>query len=193
MKLKKIFWLIKSFIYKCYFKKFGNMSYIAKPIFLSGVDKVIIENRVRIYPGMRMECIGDSSKILIKENTSIGQNLHLISNGNLIIGRNTTISGNVFITNMDHEYQEIGKHILEQKYKTNDTIIGDNCFIGYGAVIQAGTKLGKQCIVGSNSVVRGSFPDYCVLVGSPARIVKKYNHNTRKWEKYNEKNSDICR
>ena len=53
----------------------------------------------------------------------------------------------------------------------------------FGVAIQAGTILGKHCIVGTNSVVRGIYPDFCVLVGSPASIVKRYNIKTKKWEK----------
>jgi acetyltransferase-like isoleucine patch superfamily enzyme len=60
---------------------------------------------------------------------------------------------------------------------------GKNCFIGYGSVIQAGTILGKQCIVGANSVVRGIFPDYSVIVGAPARIVKRYDTKSKEWKK----------
>ena len=52
-----------------------------------------------------------------------------------------------------------------------------------GACIQAGTVLGKQCVVGANAVVRGTYPDYCVIVGVPARVIKKYNPETGKWEK----------
>ena len=52
-----------------------------------------------------------------------------------------------------------------------------------GAAIMPGTVLGKQCVVGANSVVKGTFPDYCVIVGSPAKIVKKYNQQTHIWEK----------
>lgn len=55
------------------------------------------------------------------------------------------------------------------------------------AVIQAGTILGKQCIVGSNAVVRGHFPDYCVIVGVPARIVKRYDDKSGVWKKTNNK------
>ena len=55
-----------------------------------------------------------------------------------------------------------------------------------GAAIMAGTVLGKQCVVGANAVVRGTFPDFCVIVGAPARIVKKYNPDTQKWEKWKE-------
>ena len=91
----------------------------------------------------------------------------------------------MFITNIDHQYTEIEKHILDQSLLAKRTDIGQNCFIGYGAVIQAGTILGKQCVVGSNSVVRGTFPGYCVIVGAPAKIIKKFNSNSQLWEKTN--------
>lgn len=183
MKIRKVCWGIKSLLYKFTFKKFGNLSYIGKPMVLVGTKRIEVGNKVRIYPGLRMEVIRDKGFISIEDNTSIGQNVHITSQGKLIIKKNTTILGNVFITNIDHDYQQIGEHILKQKHIVKETIIGENCFIGYGAAIQAGTKLGKQCIVGANSVVRGEFPDYCVIVGAPARIVKQYNFDTNKWER----------
>lgn len=99
------------------------------------------------------------------------------------IGRNTTISGNVFVSNVNHRYTELDVHILDQDMEERETVIGENCFIGYGAVIMSGTKLGKQCIVGANSVVNGIFPDRCVIVGAPGRVVKVYDEETRKWIK----------
>lgn len=183
MHIKKIFWAMRAVLFKITFKKIGWMSYIGPPLILDGVSRVELGNKVRIYPGLRLETIGEDSSIIIEDNVAIGQNFHIISKGKLIIKKNTTISGNVFITNIDHDYKEIDKHILEQPYLVKDTIIGENCFIGYGVAIQAGTILGKQCIVGANSVVRGEFPDYCVIVGAPARIVKKYNPQTKLWER----------
>ena len=76
--------------------------------------------------------------------------------------------------------------MLKQKLILKKTEIGENCFLGYGAVIQPGTVLGKQCIVGSNAVVSGTFEDYSVIVGAPARVVKRYNFETEKWEKTNK-------
>jgi acetyltransferase-like isoleucine patch superfamily enzyme len=179
----KTIWLVQTFFLRLLIKKIGLLSYVAKPAFITGGANIKIGNKVRIFPRSRMEC-HNNGKITIENNTSIGQNLHLISSTEeLVIGNNTTISGNVFITNMDHEFRHIDKHILEQDYIIKTTRIGQNCFIGYGAVIQAGTILGKQCIVGSNSVVRGIFPDYCVIVGAPAKIVKRYNAESGNWDK----------
>lgn len=183
--LFKIFWIIRGLIYKPFFGKFTLPSYIGKPIFIGNYKRIFIGKRVRIYPGARIEVFGNKSSITFEDNISIGQNFHITSGSKLIIGKNTTISENVMITNIDHEYQEIDKHILEQPHIIKETKIGENCFIGYGAVIQAGTILGKQCIVGSNAVVRGKFPDYSVIVGVPAKIVKGYNEKSKKWEKTN--------
>lgn len=109
--------------------------------------------------------------------------LHPGGGGGVHIGNDVTIVANVCITNIDHQYEDIDKSVLNQGIKVTDTKIGDGCFIGFGAVIQAGTTLGTHCIVGANAVVRGNFPDYSVIVGVPARIVKRYNAKTGQWEK----------
>lgn len=185
MKLSKVFWAIRGLVYKSYWGKFGNLSYIGKPISIIGANNIYIGNKVRIQPGIRMET-ANGGKIIIKDNTSIGQNVHITADGEaLIIGENNTILGNTFITNLDHEYSEIGIHIMKQKRTVKTTRIGDNCFVGFGSCIQAGTILGEQCVVGANAVVRGTFDDYSVIVGVPAHVIKKYNSHTGKWERCN--------
>ena len=158
---------------------------MGKPIFLKGVKKIFIGRHVRIYPQIRMETHGPGGTIEIQDDVSIAQNVHITSSSKLIIGKSSTILANVFITNIDHDYQEIGVHILKQKYLIKDTRIGANCYIGIGACIQAGTILGKQCVIGANSVVRGNFPDYSVIVGAPARVIKRYDAKSNIWQKTN--------
>lgn len=187
----KIFWILRGLIYKPFFGKFELPSYIGKPVFIGNFKRVFIGKRVRIFPGIRIEVIGNDASITFEENISIGQNLHIISASELVIGKNTTISKSVMITNVDHDYQEIGKPILGQKLIIKDTRIGENCFIGYGVFIQAGTILGNQCIVGANAVVKGSFPPYCVIVGVPAMIVKRYDEKSGVWRKTNNKGEFI--
>jgi len=188
----KIFWILRGLLYKPFFGKYGLPSYIGKPVFIGNFKRIFIGKRVRIFPAARIEVIGNDASIVFKDNISIGQNLHIISGAGqeLKIGQNTTFSANVFITNIDHKYDEINKHILQQSLQSAKTQIGENCFIGYGAVIQAGTILGKQCIVGANAVVRGTFPDYSVIVGVPARIVKRYHEKSGVWKK-TDKNGEF--
>lgn len=179
----KMIWFLRGLLYKPFFGKYLLPSYIGKPIYIGGFKQIYIGKRVRILPQARIEAVNKASSITIKENVSIGQNLHIISGEHLVINKNCTLSANVFITNIDHEYKEIDKHILEQPLLIKKTTIGENCFIGYGAVIQAGTILGKQCVIGANAVVRGDFPDYSVIVGAPAIIIKRYNVANKEWEK----------
>lgn len=187
----KLYWVLKTFFYRLFFKKIGWNSYIGSIVFLLGGKYIIIANKVRIFPGLRME-VHNKGKIIIEEDISIGQNIHITSSDlELRIGKHTTILGNVFITNIDHNYQEIGKHVLKQSMLVKHTEIGENCFIGYGAAIQAGTILGKQCIVGANSVVRGIFPDYSVIVGAPAKVIKRYCFETATWRKVNSEGSFV--
>ncbi len=175
----KLIWMLRSLLYKFFFGSFGLMSYIGPPIFLSGIKNMFLGERVRVYPHSRIECIG--GKIVIGNNVSIGQCLHLISGVEVEIGNDVTISANVFISDVEHQYEKISEHIMSQPLNKAKVAIGDNSFLGYGCVIRAGTVLGKQCVVGANSVVKGKFPDCCVIAGNPARIIKKYDQINKCW------------
>lgn len=179
----KLFWILRAICYKPFFKKYGWPSYMGKPTFLSGIHKVSIGKKVRIFPGLRMEAIGKQSEIIIGDDVAIAQNVHITSAGKLRIGSSVTILANVFLTNIEHPYEDISMPASKQPFRVMETEIGDNCFIGIGASIQAGTILGKHCIVGTNAVVRGVFPDYCVIAGIPAKVIKKFNFETQSWER----------
>lgn len=181
--MKKIFWFFRAVFYN-FFTKFPIPGYIGKICYVSSLKKITFGKKVRIYPGMRAEISGKNGKINIGNNVSIGQNFHVVSNEkDLNIGNNVVISGNVFISNCDHSYDNIEESLFNQPLKNKETKIGDNCFIGYGAVILAGTILSNNCIVGANSVVKGIFPSNTVIAGAPARIIKKYNLKKNKWER----------
>ena len=185
MNLRKYCWAIRALFFKFRFGKCGNLTYIGKTTNISNNAKNIrIGNKVRIYPGLRAEIIDSQGKITIGDDVSIGQNRQITSyKGDLKIGNQVTIAANVLISNNDHTYYELDKSILKQPLIYKATNIGDGCFIGYGSVILAGVQLGKHCVVGANSVVKaGTYDDYCVLVGSPARVVKKYNKKTNEWK-----------
>lgn len=184
-KFTKVLWGIRGLAYKPFFGRIGKFSYIGKPTYISANSKKIyLGNRVRIYPNARIEIVDKNAKLTIDSNTSIGHNVQISSaRQDLYIGKNVTIAGNVLISNNDHTYKSLDKSVLDQPLVYKKTEIGDNCFIGYNSVILAGVQLGKHCIVGANSVVRaGEYPDNSVLVGSPAKVVKKYDKKEKEWK-----------
>lgn len=178
---------------RAFLKQCGRRSIIRKPLFITP-EHISLGNRVFIMPGCRIEGVSsyaenDSFKpdIVIEDGVSLQQRCHITAASRLVIGKDTAILFDVMITNIDHEYQQLEVQMARQPLIVKETRIGQNCFIGSGAKIQAGTILGKQCIVGTNAVVRGRFPDYSVIVGVPAKIVKRYNPISEQWERTNAK------
>ena len=180
----KIIWGLRAIVYKPFFSKLGFPSYIGKPNYLEGVNRISIGSRVRIFPGVRMETLNNGS-IMIQNNVYIGVNSHITSGGSeLIISHGCAIMSNVCITNIDHNYTSVGVPVLEQGLTLRETRIGKNCFIGHNAVVQAGAVIGDNCVIGANTVVmRGVYDDGSVLVGIPARVVKRYKTDIEKWER----------
>ncbi|AAW84667.1 O-acetyltransferase [Aliivibrio fischeri ES114] len=175
-----------SVIYRLLCKKFGRRSIVKKPLIITYED-ISFGDDVIIWEDARIESVRsyfESSfqpHIKISNGVSFQQRCHITAAGELIIGENSIISYDVMITDIDHEYVDVLTPIGKQPLKVSPTIIGEQCFIGCGVKIQAGTQLGKHCIVGANSVVRGIFPDYSVIVGSPAKIVKTYDKKSNTW------------
>lgn len=93
-------------------------------------------------------------------------------------------AGYVHITDHSHGYEDITQPILKQKLiSKGPVIIEDDCWIGFGSEILSGVHIGKHSIIAAHAVVTKNVPAYSIVAGNPARIVKKYNFETKKWEK----------
>lgn len=169
------------------FGHFGRGTILYKPDRIIGKKDIFIGENVRILHHARMEVFSEwhgqklAPQVQIGKEVNIGQNFHLACAGKLVIGNRVIISGNVLITDLEHGYQETDEGIYQQDLLVKETRIGEDCFIGYGAAIQAGSVLGKHCIVGTNAVVRGVFDDYSVIAGVPAKMVKRYDSELGQW------------
>lgn len=85
----------------------------------------------------------------------------------ITIGANTIFSNNVSIVSANHDINN------RDKFNAQEVNIGENCWIGVGAVILPGVTLGDNVVVGANSVVTNSFEKNVVIGGNPARVIKK--------------------
>ncbi|WP_072031604.1 DapH/DapD/GlmU-related protein [Anaerovibrio sp. RM50] len=106
------------------------------------------------------------------ENISIGKNVYINSNflamarGGITIEDHVQIAGNVSVLSNNHDPYE--RQILTCK----PVVIKEAAWIGAGATILPGVTVGKHSIVGAGSVVTKDVPDYSVVVGNPAKVVK---------------------
>lgn len=108
--------------------------------------------------------------------------------GNTVIGpiridNGVNISQNVVLIGLDHNYQDITQGIIEQGITTSPIHIGEHTIIGANVIVLPGITIGKHCFIGAGCVVTQNIPDYCVTVGNPARIIKRYNPQSQTWEK----------
>lgn len=149
----------------------GDYTYIDK---FARIDPVIRWNQQRFTPLIKI-----GSKVLIN------QNFHCTCAESIIIGDRTAITANCSVFDIIHPYENIQLSPATSDIIVDPVKIGNDCIIGMNSVIMPGTVLGIHCVVGANSVVKGIFPDYSVIVGSPAKIIKRYNPKVGKWEKTN--------
>lgn len=92
----------------------------------------------------------------------------------------------VYISDHNHEYRNITCPIYSQGVHCNcgDRIyVGDGSWLGTNVVIAGNVYIGRNCVIGANSVVTYDIPDYSVAVGTPARVVKRYNPETATLDK----------
>ncbi|SHL99392.1 Hexapeptide repeat of succinyl-transferase [Flavobacterium flevense] len=121
--------------------------------------------------------------LIIGEGTIIGHLNHIYATGEIIIGKNVLTADKVYISDNLHKYEDVNIPVMHQGIRQLSKVkIGDGSWIGENVCVM-GASIGRNCIIGANSVVTKDIPDYCVAVGSPARIIKKYNITLQKWEK----------
>lgn len=121
--------------------------------------------------------VGD---VTIGRHTIIGVGNVII--GPVSIGTNVMLAQNVVISGLNHNYEDVTLSPLLQNFTTETIVISDDVWIGANVVITAGVTVGEHAVIGAGSVVTKDVLPYSVYVGNPAKIVKKYNFETKVWE-----------
>jgi virginiamycin A acetyltransferase len=149
------------------------------------IENAYIHGDVEIKSGVIIsKGVHISGKVSIGKNTSIsGPNTDLYSEINKItIGNFCSIARNVSFQEYFHKSDRITTYMInslifksdikEDITSKGDIVVGNDVWIGTHCVILSGVKIGNGAIIGSNSVVNRDVPDYAIVAGSPARIIK---------------------
>ena len=141
---------------------------------------IFLHQNVSFGDFLRLECyksnhdsISIDAKIIIGENTSFGDFVHIGAINKVFIGSNVLGASKILIIDHDHgkgqKYLDSYKNIPPRKRElvSKGTIhIGDNVWIGEGAVILAGSDIGEGAIIAANSIVKGVVPPFNVFTNT---------------------------
>ena len=112
------------------------------------------------------------NRMVVGDNVWIGQHCLLHSAGGLMIGNNVGIGPGVTITTARHIERGRNQPILFAELSTKPVVLKDDCNIGVNSVILSGVTIGLGAQVGAGAVVVDDVPDYAIVRGVPARVLR---------------------
>lgn len=118
-------------------------------------------------------CLSDHV-VDIGDRCLIGKGSGIVGHFSISIGDDVWTGHDVYITDQNHGYEDVGVPISVQSMPERAVRIGSGSWIGHGAVILQGTTIGEHVVIGANSVVTGDIPSFSVAVGAPARVIRWY-------------------
>ncbi|MBN1036876.1 acyltransferase [Clostridium botulinum] len=158
---------------------FGKGINIGENVIIDALSKsgVIMGNNIRIGDYSRILCTGTIKNIgkgiKIGNNFGCGENCFLGAAGGIEIGNDVIMGQNVRFHSENHNFSDTNIPIRLQGVTHKGIKIGDNCWIGAGAVFLDGTVLGNGCVVASNAVVNKKFNNNSIIGGIPAKLIRE--------------------
>lgn len=137
---------------------------------LPGQLQVIFGENITIEKDVHIQ---GSGTFTLGNNVKLGRRNEIGCNANISIGNDVILADNISIRDTDHKFDNTKQLIRKQGITTAPILIGNDVWIGYGAVINKGVTIGDGCVIGANSVVTHNIPPYPVAVGAPARVIKQ--------------------
>lgn len=161
---------------------------------LTGISHFTIGRNFLAGEHLRMEAVTRygskhyTPRIIIKDNVGMNDFVHIAAVNRVEIGNNVLMASKIYISDHNHglyagdcqsdpESPPGGRIIVDDKA----VIIEDNVWLGEFVSILPGVTIGRGSIIGANSVVSRDIPSHSVAVGTPARVVKRFDANLNKW------------
>ena len=187
-----VYWIkhkIDLFIIKRKHVLIEDGAYIKRPYHIEGGEFIHIGQNVSISAYSKLSCFNkyDDKEynpiIEIKKNVFANSFLTILSADKLIIGENTYLGSYVSIINENHGIIPGKECFGLQPLTSEPVVIGNNCWIGNHVTILPGVTIGDWAIIGAGSVVTNSIPSFCIAVGVPAKVIKKWDEKSQIWKR----------
>jgi acetyltransferase-like isoleucine patch superfamily enzyme len=159
--------------------RIGRSVSIHDHVFLDGLcrDGVQIGDNVTIREYSIIECTGvlraPGDGLIIGNNVGISQHAFIGVRGTIRIGNNVIIGPYVTIYAANHNFSDPNQFIITQGENRKGICIGDDCWLGTGCKVLDGVSIGIGSIVAAGAVVTKDVPDYSIVAGVPAKVIKQ--------------------
>ena len=165
----------------------GNNTRIERDVLIGEVmacsHEVRIGRKCVIRDHARIGAYG--GPVTIGDNCGVG--FGCVLRGPIKMGSGSGIAQYTSIMGVTHIYQDVEDSYRNKNVITKTVEIGDNVWIGGNCMLVAGVRIGRNTVIGANSVVTGDIPPYCVAAGCPARVIKRYDFEKKEWVRANDK------
>lgn len=161
------------------------MGWVPPTRFYRTKNRLLRAAGIDVHPSARIvssvSFIG-TGPVTIGSDTFIGHRTVIIAAGAPVhIGSNVDIAPCVYVGNGSHHIDMTGSHSAGPGYSAPISV-EDGVWIGAGALILPGVKIGKKAIIGAGSVVIRDVPPFCVAAGVPCRVLKVWSPEVGQWK-----------
>lgn len=167
------------------FAQFGKRSLVVAPTGIEGEQRIRIGSDVYVAA---QSCLAaqpltgtDACRLEIGDGSRIGRFNHIYATRSVVLGRKVLTANGVYIADNRHMFEDTGTAVVDQPVKQlADVLIGDGAWLGHNVAI-IGASVGRGSVIGANSVVTHDIPDFCIAVGAPARVIKRFDPTNGAW------------
>lgn len=177
---------IRSLVHRSRLKRCGSYLLIGRNVEIKGHRFITIGNNVVLHHGtsLNVHPLEDTCKLSIGNGVQIGKYNDYGCSNKILIEDKVITAPYVHITDRDHAYHDIMTPIMDQNpLSKGPVIIKRGCWIGYGVQIMSNVTIGEHSVIAAGSIVTKNIPPFSIAAGNPAKIIKKYNPESKKWEK----------
>ncbi len=127
-----------------------------------------------LEPGVWLTIPGDA-RVRIGEGCFLNLGVMVAAHALVEIGDHCMFANGCFVTDANHRFDDLEQPITWQGFTTKGpTRIGDNVWCGANVVVTSGVTIGRRCVIGANSVVTQSIPEFSIAAGAPAKVLRRF-------------------